>query len=480
MDLSKAFIDGGYMDAASGRTFTSRCPISGESLIELPACGKLDVDRAVAAGRRAFDDGRWQGCPSGERKHILRAFAGQLRAHRDEVAALATIEMGRPIEYSEREVEVAADSIEWFAEALGHPYGEGPPLGALGAAAVSREPLGLVAVITSWDLPLLLPAQQIAPALALGNSVILKPAEQASLAVARLGELASAAGIPAGVLNVLPGAGEVVGEALTVHEEVDGVVFSGTPGVARLVARRAADNLKRVSMDLKAEWPVVVLADTPNLDVAGRTIASRAFRDAGWHRYQGTRVIAPEAIVEELVEGVRSASVLLRAGDPFDRKVAIGPLVDEAHVDCFLDATKERLEGGARIEFGGERILDYTGGFYVEPTLVRDGGHRAGAGSVGFSGPLLAICTFADEDDALRIANLDPHVQTASVWAGDIDRGRGFARRLRANNVRLDGYAEDHLDDCDPDEGHRFVSGRSLRQLDANARHKMTVTALPG
>src|SRR5262249_6809952 len=213
----------------------------------IAACGPEDVDRAVAVARRAFEDGRWSELSPRERKRVLLAFAHQLLEHRDELTALITIDMGKPITSSEWEVDYSAECLQWFAEALDHVYGEVAPLGPRALGTITREPVGVVGAITPWNYPLLMPAWKIGPALGAGNTVVLKPAEQTPLIAIRLGELAAAAGIPEGVLNVVPGAGEVAGQALARHMDVDAVTFTGSTAVGRLIMGYAAQtNLKKV------------------------------------------------------------------------------------------------------------------------------------------------------------------------------------------------------------------------------------------
>jgi acyl-CoA reductase-like NAD-dependent aldehyde dehydrogenase len=441
-DLAKAFIDGTYADAATGETLPCVSPVSGETLGHVAACGTEDVDRAVAAARRAFEDGRWSDLSPRERKRMLLAFAQQLLDHRDELAALITIDMGKPITASEWEVDYSAECLQWFAESLDHVYGEVAPLGPRALGTVTREPVGVVGAITPWNYPLLMPAWKIGPALGAGNTVVLKPAEQTPLIAIRLGELAAAAGIPDGVFNVVPGSGEVAGQALARHMDVDAVTFTGSTAVGRLIMGYAAQtNLKKVSLELGGKSPNVVLADA-DLEAAAHRAAFGIFQNTGQVCSAGSRLLVHASVADEVLDKVVQAAADWQPGDPFDRATTQGSLVDETQMRRVLSYIEVGRSEGADVALGGRRVLEETGGFYVEPTVFRGVHNDMRVAREEIFGPVLSVVTFDDEDAAVKIANDTAYGLVAAVWTNDVTRAHRLARRIRAGSVWINGYED--------------------------------------
>jgi acyl-CoA reductase-like NAD-dependent aldehyde dehydrogenase len=441
-DLSKAFIDGSYADAASGQTLPCVSPVSGETLNHVAACGAEDVDRAVAAARRAFEDGRWADLAPRERKRTLLAFAQQLLDHRDELAALITIDMGKPISGSEWEVEYSAECLQWFAEALDHMYGEVAPLGPKALGTITREPVGVVGAITPWNYPLLMPAWKIGPALGAGNSVLLKPAEQTPLIAIRLGELAAAAGIPDGVFNVVPGAGQVAGQAIARHGDVDAVTFTGSTSVGGLIMGYAAEsNLKKVSLELGGKSPNVVLADA-DLEAAAHRAAFGIFQNTGQVCSAGSRLLVHASVADEVVDRVVKAASEWQPGDPFDPATTQGSMVDETQMRRVLSYIDIGRSEGVDVAIGGRRALEETGGYYVEPTVFRGVRNEMRVAREEIFGPVLSVVTFDDEDAAVKIANDTSYGLVAAVWTNDVTKAHRLARRIRAGTVWINGYED--------------------------------------
>src|SRR5579875_1165698 len=371
-DLYKAFIDGTYTDSSSGETTPCISPVTGETLTRVAACDGEDVDRAVAAARLAFDDGRWSELAPRERKHRLLEFAQQILDHGDELAGLITIDMGKPITSSQWEIGYSAECLRWFAEALDHVYGEVAPLGPSAVGMITREPVGVVAAITPWNYPLLMPAWKIGPALGAGNSVLLKPAEQTPLVAIRLGELAAAAGIPDGVFTVIPGLGATAGQALARHGDVDAVTFTGSTQVGRLIMSYAAEsNLKKVSLELGGKSPNIVLADA-DLEAAARRAAFGIFQNTGQVCSAGSRLLVHASVADEVVDEVVRAAADWQPADPFDPATTQGSMVDEAQMRRVLSYIDTGRSEGVEVALGGNRVLEETGGFYVEPTVFRN------------------------------------------------------------------------------------------------------------
>ena len=478
-DLSKAFINGAYVDAASGETLPCVTPVSGETLSHIAACGEEDVNRAVAAARRAFEDGRWSELSPRERKRRLLAFAQQLLDHSDELAALMTIDMGKPIASSEWEVGYSAECIQWFAEAIDHMYGEVAPLGPKAVGTITREPVGVVAAITPWNYPLLMPAWKIGPALGAGNSVVLKPAEQTPLIAIRLGELAAAAGIPEGVFNVVPGLGETAGQSLARHMDVDAVTFTGSTAVGRLIMGYAAQsNLKKVSLELGGKSPNVVLADA-DLDAAAQKAAFGIFQNTGQVCSAGSRLLVHASVAEEVVERVVRAAAEWQPGDPFDPATTQGSMVDEAQMRRVLSYIETGRSEGVDVALGGHRVLEDTGGFYVEPTVFRNVNNDMRIAREEIFGPVLSVISFDDEDAAVKIANDTSYGLVAAVWTNDVTRAHRLARRIRAGSVWVNGYEEGDI--TLPHGGFKqsgFGRDTSLHAFDNYTQQKVTVINL--
>ena len=440
-EFTKLFIDGRYVDAASEDSYTAVTPVTGEAIVQVAAGGAEDVDRAVSAARRAFDDSRWADLSPRERKRILLRFAQLLVDNSDELASLITIDMGKPIGDAKEEVIYSARNLEWMAEAVDHMYGKVAPLGPKALGTITHEPVGVVGAIVSWNFPLVIPVWKMGPALASGNCVVLKPAEQSPLVALRIGGLASEAGIPAGAFNVVPGLGEVAGRRLAEHEGVDAITFTGSTAVGKLIMRYAADsNLKKVSLELGGKSPNVVLADAESPDEVASQTAAGIFANSGQVCDACSRLVVEAPIADELVERIVAATERWRPGDPFDRETSMGPVVDEAQMRRVLSYIDVGKSEGADVATGGKRILEETGGYYVEPTVLRgvDNGMRVAQDEI--FGPVLSVISFAEEDEALRIAHETSYGLAAAVWTRDVSRALRIAKTLRAGSVWVNGY----------------------------------------
>lgn len=439
-DLSRAFIDGRYVDAASGQTLPCVSPVTGEVVASVAAGGQEDVDAAVAAARRAFEDGRWSDRTPRERKKVLLRFAELIDAHTDELAALMTVDVGKPISSARGEVAGSVSHVEWMAEAVDHLYGQVAPLGPDVLATITYEPVGVVGAIVPWNYPLLMPIWKIAPALASGNTIVVKPAEQSPLVSIRLGALASEAGIPDGVFNVVPGRGEIAGRALAEHQDVDAIGFTGSTEVGRLIMRYAAEsNLKKVALELGGKSPNIVLADAENLDVVATHSAAGIFANTGQVCDAASRLIVDAAVADDVVDGIVAAAADWTPGDPFDPDTTMGAMVDEAQMQRVLGYVDAGRSEGAEVATGGGRVRQETGGFYVEPTVLRTDASMRVAREEIF-GPVLSVISVRDEEEALRIAHDTSYGLAAAVWTKDINKALRIARKLRAGSVWVNGW----------------------------------------
>jgi acyl-CoA reductase-like NAD-dependent aldehyde dehydrogenase len=436
----RPFIDGAYVDAQSDGVFERYSPVTGERLPDIASANSQDVDVAVRSARRAFDVGQWRLRTPRERKKTLHQLARLLRDNSDELATLQTVDMGKPITAARWEVDFSADVLDWFGEAVDHLYGQVAPLGANAHGTITREPMGVVAAITPWNFPLLMPVVKIAPALASGNSVVVKPAEQSPLVMMRVAELAIEAGIPPGVLNVVPGLGETAGHALAMHMDVEALGFTGSTAVGRIILKSAAEsNLKKVSLELGGKSPVLVLADAQHLDKVAAKTAESIFGNAGQMCDASSRMVIHESLVDEVLANLSEAAKDWQPGDPFDESTTMGAIVDQKQLDRVLGYIDRGQSEGAMLAHGGSRVRQDTGGYYVEPTVLRNVANTMCVAREEIFGPVLSVITFSTDDEGLRIANDTSYGLAAKLWTNDLVKAHKMAGSLRAGTVVVNG-----------------------------------------
>lgn len=438
----KLLIDGALVPAMDGAEMEVLSPIDGMVLTTMARGAAADMDRAVAAARAAFDDGRWSRQPPAGRKKVLLKWADLIEARALELAVLGVRDNGTEISMAlKAEPLSAAGTIRYYAEALDKVYGEIAPTDPSVLGLIHRAPVGVVAAIVPWNFPLMIGAWKLAPALAMGNSVVLKPAETASLSLLAIAELALEAGLPPGVLNVVTGEGAVAGEALALSMDVDALVFTGSGPVGRrLMEYSARSNMKRVYLELGGKSPHVIFADAPDLDKAAKAAAAGIFRNAGQVCVAGSRLLVEAAIHDDFTAAVARHAAAMKVGDPLDLTTEMGAVnsLRQLQQNQWFVATAQQ-EGG-QIVTGGERILTETGGYFMAPTVITGVTPQATLAQQEVFGPVLAVTPFADEAEAVRIANSTPYGLASGLWTGNLSRAHRMIRAIRAGVVHVNTY----------------------------------------
>jgi acyl-CoA reductase-like NAD-dependent aldehyde dehydrogenase len=443
----RALIDGVRREAASGETFVKSSPIDGRTLGPVARCREADVEAAVKSARAAFDDGRWAGKPPALRKKLLQRFAEKILAAKEELALLETLDMGKPIQYSlSVDVPSTARTIAWYAEAIDKVYDEIAPTPSSALALITREPMGVIGCVVPWNYPMIMAAWKLGPALASGNSVVLKPSEKSPYSALRLAELAIEAGLPPGVFNVVPGMGGEAGEALALHMDVDAIGFTGSTRVGRKMLEYAGrSNLKRVYNELGGKSAFVVFDDFADVERAAKTAAGSMFFNQGESCNAPSRVLVHEAVADLFVDVVAAEAPKYRAADPLDAATEMGALVDEGQLRTVLGYIDAGKQQGARTVTGGTRAREASGGFYVEPTLFDRVDNTMTIAREEIFGPVMSVIRFSTEAEAVALANASSYGLQASVWSDNINRAHRVARALRAGTVHVNQYDEDDI-----------------------------------
>lgn len=440
----RAFIDGAFVAASSGAVMETINPVTGEVLAAVAHCQAADVDRAVAAARRAFRDGSWSRCAPEHRKAVLLRFAAAIRANSEELAVLESLDSGKPIRDCLKEIGTEVpDTIQWYAELIDKSFGKVAPTGEDACALITREPIGVVGAVLPWNFPLLMAAWKLGPALASGCSVVVKPAEQTSLSLLRLAELSVEAGIPAGVLNVVPGLGETTGRALGLHMGVDAVTFTGSTDVGRLFLHYAADsNLKTIGLEMGGKSPFIVLDDAEFSPELIDNAVMSAFWNGGQNCSANMRQIVARRRQEEYLDRIVERASQLVIGDPLDPATDIGPMVTRDHRARVRGHIESGHREGARCAFSDETPLAEGAGSFLGPTVFADLSPGMTIARDEIFGPVLGVLPVDGMEQALAIANASEYGLHATVYTQDIDRALFLSRRLACGTVAINGFTE--------------------------------------
>ena len=440
----KLLINGAWVDAADGRTLERRSPAHDTLVAVYALAGVADAERAIAAARHAFDRGPWPRTLGAERARILRAVAEGILARKQELALMETLENGKPVAQSLAEIEGAADLWHYAATLARNLHGDSyNTLGEKTLGIVLREPIGVVSVITPWNFPFLIVSQKLPFALAAGCTAVVKPAEVTSGTTVMLGEILLAAGIPDGVVNILVGRGSVVGDVLVTHPDVDMLSFTGSTGVGKQAVAKSAQTLKKVSMELGGKNPQIIFPDC-DWEAALDAAVFGIYFNAGQCCNSGSRILVHEAIAEKFSAAVVERSKLVKVGDPLVAGVQVGAITTDKQLETILSHVAGARRAGATVALGGSR-MNRTG-MYVEPTVVTGVTRDMAIASEEVFGPVLAVLTFKDLDEAVELANSTLYGLSAAVWSQDFSTCLHAARRIKAGTVWINTFLEGHAE----------------------------------
>jgi len=435
----KLFIAGKWVSALSGKTAHTIDPATENTLATVAEADMNDVDLAVAAAREAFESGIWRGISPHQRSRLLFKIADLIDAHSEELAVLETLDVGAPLAFAQRHVAHSAETFRYYAGWPTKIYGTTNPTGEDRFIYMLREPMGVCALINAWNVPLVMAATKIAPALACGNTVVIKPAEQTPLSTLRLAELIEMAGVPAGVLNVVTGLGATVGAALSIHPGIDKIAFTGSTSVGRQILQSSAGNMKKVTLELGGKSPNIIFPDA-DLERAIETAVVAFCRNSGQICSSGTRLFVHESLYDEVSEKVANIAASYKVGSPFDPETKLGPLISGTQLARVMSYIEKGKIEGAQLKQGGKPVGDK--GFYIEPTVFNQVTNDMTIAREEIFGPVLSVIPFRDEDDAVFKGNDTIYGLAAAVWTRDASRAHRVARALKAGRIWINTYAE--------------------------------------
>lgn len=475
---TQAFIEGQWVNAISGETFETINPATGKTITTIAACDKGDIDKAVASARAAFNDGRWSALHPSQRGKVLIKFAELIERHADELAVLETLEVGKPITHAiTGDIPASATTLRWYGEAADKTLDEIARTDPGSVALITREPVGVVAAVVPWNFPLVMACWKLGPALVAGNSVILKPAEQSSLTALRIAELAMEAGLPKGVLNIVPGLGHTAGKALGLHPDVDAIAFTGSTEVGKyFMAYSGQSNLKRVSLECGGKSAQIIMDDCPDLDAAAKAAAGAIFYNQGEVCSAASRLLVHKKIKDQFLDKVLAASREWIPGNPMDPATNLGAMIDKAQYERVLSYIDKANNEKANLITGGSATRESSGGYFIQPTIYDGVTPEMTIAREEIFGPVLSVMGFDTEEEAIGIANNSLYGLASGVWTENISRAHRMAKALQTGTVWINSW-EASGDMSLPFGGYKqsgFGRDRSLHAIEKYTNMKTT------
>ena len=438
----KLLIGSKWVKAKQGKIQNIISPINGEKISEIQVSDEADVDEAVKSSRAIFEKGQWSNMPPAAKKKVMHKIADLIEGSMLELAVLGVRDNGTEINMAYKaEPGSAAGTFRYFAEAIDKVYGEISNTSNDFVGLIQREPVGVVGAIVPWNFPLMIGAWKIAPALAMGNSVVIKPSEAASLSILRLGEICLEAGLPPGTLNIVTGNGRTTGQALARHMDVDVLTFTGSGNTGRqLLEYSAQSNMKRVYQELGGKSPNIIFSDTDNLEEAAKVSAMGIFRNSGEVCVAGSRLLVEDKIHDEFLNLISNFSSKLKIGDPLDIQNDVGAINSESQLQSDMNFVKKAETEGGIVELGGKRVHEATGGFYMEPTIVSSVKKDMDIFQNEVFGPVLTVTSFSNEEEAVQLANGTSFGLASGVWTTNLSKAHRMIKKIKAGTVFVNTY----------------------------------------
>ena len=438
----KLLIGSKWVKAKQGKIQNIISPINGEKISEIQVSDEADVDEAVKSSRAIFEKGQWSNMPPAAKKKVMHKIADLIVGSMLELAVLGVRDNGTEINMAYKaEPGSAAGTFRYYAEAIDKVYGEISNTSNDFVGLIQREPVGVVGAIVPWNFPLMIGAWKIAPALAMGNSVVIKPSEAASLSILRLGEICLEAGLPPGTLNIVTGNGRTTGQALARHMDVDVLTFTGSGNTGRqLLEYSAQSNMKRVYQELGGKSPNIIFSDTDNLEEAAKVSAMGIFRNSGEVCVAGSRLLVEDKIHDEFLNLISNFSSKLKIGDPLDIQNDVGAINSESQLQSDMNFVKKAETEGGIVELGGKRVHEATGGFYMEPTIVSSVKKDMDIFQNEVFGPVLTVTSFSNEEEAVQLANGTSFGLASGVWTTNLSRAHRMIKKIKAGTVFVNTY----------------------------------------
>ena len=438
----KLLIGSKWVKAKQGKIQNIISPINGEKISEIQVSDEADVDEAVKSSRAIFEKGQWSNMPPAAKKKVMHKIADLIEGSMLELAVLGVRDNGTEINMAYKaEPGSAAGTFRYYAEAIDKVYGEISNTSNDFVGLIQREPVGVVGAIVPWNFPLMIGAWKIAPALAMGNSVVIKPSEAASLSILRLGEICLEAGLPPGTLNIVTGNGRTTGQALARHMDVDVLTFTGSGNTGRqLLEYSAQSNMKKVYQELGGKSPNIIFSDTDNLEEAAKVSAMGIFRNSGEVCVAGSRLLVEDKIHDEFLNLISNFSSKLKIGDPLNIQNDVGAINSESQLQSDMDFVKKAETEGGIVELGGKRVHEATGGFYMEPTIVSSVKKDMDIFQNEVFGPVLTVTSFSNEEEAVQLANGTSFGLASGVWTSNLSRAHRMIKKIKAGTVFVNTY----------------------------------------